>query len=107
MYLMGFIKTIFMLFLLFLASYRTNSLEQMTKKDESKIAFYHSLEQLCLINSLCDLAYSFIGILILQYTQDIIKYLTDRDVFEPLSPFFANLNANKKFISIECKNFRI
>lgn len=104
MYIVGYTKAIFMLLILVFTTYRVESLEKMDKKDEEKLEFFRKLKVLCEINSVCDLIYSFLGIFILKLTQNILRYLAEREMME-LSSLLSEDRTNTRF-TIEFTNFR-
>jgi len=107
MYLVGYTKAVFMLFVLIYFSYKIEDYQRANINDEEKVQYFERLKVLCQINLLCDLVYSILGVFVLRLTQAIIRYLGEREdmniSFSALGDFTTSRLTNTK---IEMRSFR-
>jgi len=111
MYLIGYVKAIFMLLILGFASFQVENLEGLEDNEEiEKLEFFKELKTLCELNSICDFVYSLVGICIIKLTRDILQYLKEKELMGT-SSFLSEERTNTRFLSltyagIELRNLR-
>jgi len=110
MYLVGYTKAVFMVLILVFTAYRIDALKETDPIDEEKLLFFENLQRLCQINCAVDLVYSFLGIFILRLTQNILRYLTEREQMDLSSLLSEERNTtrltNLTNTRIEMRSFR-
>jgi len=107
MYMVGYTKAVFMLFVLIFFSYKIEDFQRANIDDEEKVQYFERLKVLCQINLLCDLVYSILGVFVLRLTQAIIRFLGEREEMNislsVLGDFTTTRLTNTK---IEMRSFR-
>jgi len=107
MYMVGYTKAVFMLFILIFFSYKIEEFQKQNSHDLEKVQYMERLKVLCLINLLCDLVYGVLGIFVLRLTHAIIKYLGEReDLNVSLSALGDFTTTRLTNTAIEMRSFR-